>query len=440
MQSFLTRFNNFMRQFGYLPLLHAGAVVFVYLMLYLFDMVHLMPANENVTLWDAGWYMTIKNSGYSYYWYMASNSAFFPLFPYLWRLLHADALTMCLINYLIFLAGLYLLQRTFRISQLHTFLFMTLPACIFFYLPYTEAIFFLACALFLTGLQKEKMWLVVFGLFLSSTSRATAMFFVPAIICMELFSSEKWFTRKMLRNIFIYSAASLAGLMLVVFIQYYQTWEWFAFVKQQTRFWKHTFSWPTWPPFVSYGGDKIIWLDGSAFFFGIVATMLLITFFIKYCMRLRAPIFTNKAFWFSATYVFMVTMYSIMFNHKSGQGYTELQSINRYLFCTAFFYLFYTVGLQSFSFSKKHLLIYGVCLLLCCVLLGFGIPLEFLVKMFESQHRTTIFLFFLAAYLGALFAVSHPRWGDRVAVALCCLHVFLSVYTLNMFINGKWVA
>ncbi|MGZ3883087.1 MAG: hypothetical protein ACXVPD_02605, partial [Bacteroidia bacterium] len=63
-----------------------------YLVLYFFNYINTLPAAGNIIKWDAQWYSTISTNGYEYYWFMASNSAFFPLFGYTWKLLHLGSI------------------------------------------------------------------------------------------------------------------------------------------------------------------------------------------------------------------------------------------------------------------------------------------------------------------------------------------------------------
>jgi hypothetical protein len=426
------------QQFLFAVGIYVFAFTFIYAVLYFLGLINILPDKDNIVKWDAGWYGTIKDNGYQYKWYQASNSAFFPLFPYAWKLLHVKAIGICLVNFIVYLTGAFLLYVNLGIRRVHLLCYMAIPSAIFFFLPFSEALFFLFSSILLVGLFKGNIKMILVGLLLCSITRATAMFFVPAIIVMEVFNSEKLFSKQSLKNIALYSFVSLLGLMLVVLFQYSQTETWFAFAKQQFKFWHHHFSWPS-APFVSYGEDKIIWADGLALFFGLLATSLLLAYTVKFFLKKADGLMKNKAFWFSATYLFMVTVYSLFFNEKNVFGNTSLVSMNRYLFSTAFFLCFIGILLKEVQLNKTSVLFYVGVLLLTLVLLGIGMPLPFL-KEYTSYHRATIFFVAFGSYLLLYLFLKHKSLGTHVGVFLFTINILLSVYLLTLYMKGLWVA
>lgn len=430
-------FKRFFAEFGFIPLLYIVAFSFLYLCFYFLGYIDALPCEENIINWDAGYYDFIKQSGYIHHWYQASDTAFFPLFPYVWRVLHIGGLGICAFNFFVFFAGLYILHKAFQIRSLYALCFISMPSAIFFFLPYTEAFFFFFSSLILAGLHKNNRSWVIAGLFFCSLTRGTSMFFLPAILFTEIAGADD--LRRAIKDAFYYALATLAGLAVVVLIQYAQTYEWFAFARQQTKFWGHKFNWPH-LPFVTYQEGKIIWLDGLALFFGMLAITILLLFAIKFCFSSKDPVLRQKPFWFSVVYLSAVTLYSIFFNPRSDGGFTELVSINRYLFATAFFLLFFTESLKIFSANLKTAAVYFSIGLLAWFSLGVGGATTPLTALFASWHGAIIFCAGLSLYTFLFYFLLNRRYASHLATALFCFNLALSVHVLSLFIHIQWVA
>lgn len=428
-----------LKSFLTIPLIHLSVFIFLYLFFSFFGLVKEFPNSENIIRWDASWYSSIAKNGYQYFWYEASNSAFFPLFPYLWKITHLSAVGISLMNYLLCLTGLYLLFHYFEIKKKIILIYISLPSCVFFFLPFSESLFFLCTSIFLVGLKNNNQKWIVIGLLFSSFTRATAMFFIPSIIIMELFFAKNIISKQDWKNIFYYSLVSICGLMLVVIFQYAITGEWFAFAKQQVRYWHHRFSLPGFP-FVTFGGDSIIWLDGIALCFGFVATFLLTLFGIRFLLKKQVLQEQNKPLWFSITYAFMVTVYCVFFDHKSYDGSTELVSLNRYLFATSFFLVFLNEILKVIAFNFKNVLVYFFIILITAITLGLGTPLSFLTSTYQSYHRTTFFFLIILLYLLLYFFSKHEKYGNEFSTSLIAINMVLSVIVFHLYIQNHWIA
>ncbi len=422
-----------------IPFIYIVAFIFLYFLFYFLGMATELPYADKLAKFDAGIYDSIRQKGYEYQWYSGSNVGFFPLFPYVWKWLHIGYKGICLVNFLCFCTGLAILIKEFKPKPILVLCLISLPSAIFRFLPFTESFFFLFCSIFLAGYSKNKPWLIMMGLFFSSLTRPTAMFFVPAIIVAEVFHDKSFFSWKSIKNILLYSLTSLAGLFTVVLIQYYQTYEWFAFAKTQTKFWRHIFSLPQFP-LTTNGGDKILWLDGLAFFVCALASIILLVYFVKYCFQKTTPLHKNKAFWFSITFFFILLVYDIFFLPKAPHGGTELNGMNRYVFTSAFFLVFCFVAQTSFSFFYKNAIFYFLVALLVWILLGLGRPLPFLAGMFDSQHKTTIFFTYLTVYVMSYFFLLKGKYQNYISLIIFCFNLVLSVYVFNLYLNNKWVA
>lgn len=426
------------RRFALGVLLYVIVFASLYLALYFFGIFTKLPSSDNIVEWDAEWYHSIMLKGYEYYWFMASNSAFFPLFPFTWKLLHLGSVGISTLNFLLFLSGIYGLYRVFSIELPRLLLYMALPSGIFFFLPYSESFFFLFTSLFLIGLVRQDQKMILVALLLASLTRATAMFFLPGIIVMELFNAPTLFDRKAIRNILLYSAASLSGLLIVVLFQYMQTHEWFAFAKMQIRFWRHRFTIPGFP-LVSHGGEKSIWLDALAFFSGVCATFLLLVFFIrKFFTKQQHAILNNRPFWFSATYVFMLMIYCLFFDSRCLDSQTTIDSINRYVFSTSFFFIFFIFALRYFPFRTINYVWFGLLFFVAAVLCGLGGQMV-IFKGSDHMRLAGLLLFtILFIYISLHYLASHRVYGGYICFALMGLNILLSCLTLHNFISSVW--
>lgn len=415
--------------------------VCAYFALLFFGGIKGMPDTTNLIKWDAFYYHSIKENGYSHYWYMASNSAFFPFFSYLWRLLHLNAVGISIFNLSLFLYSIYLLYSTFSINIKYVLIFISLPAAIFFYVPYTESLFFFFCTLFLIGLAKDNLKLIFIGLLLASITRATALFFVPAILFMEVLSSPKPFiNKKLIVNCVVMSLASILGLLIVVLIQHYQTGVWFAFVKQQFRFWQHKLDIPGFP-LVAHGGDNALWIDGIAFILGLQATALAVGLLIKkFITKKTSSLFSNKPVLFTIPYLIMITVYSLFYNAKSFDAQTSLNSFNRYMFCNPFFFIFISFLPQIVPLSLKNYFFFVLSVLVGFFLIGLnGDPLTFFLQEKTPLTFTLLFFFVFFVYIN-LFLFSCYKFGKSSPhMILFSINLILSVYCYNNFINGGYV-
>lgn len=428
-----------------LKFLGIGFFLYLVLFLLLYSLLHfwgfyiLVPDKNNILSWDAVWYDSIRTKGYEYNPNMTSNSGFFPLFPYVWRVLHLNSLGISVFNFLLFFISMGLLYRFFRFQISKLLIYISLPTGIFFFLPYSEALFFFFTAIFLIGLKENNQKLVLWGLLLASLTRATAMFFIPSIIIMEILRSNSFLDRRGLKNILLYSGASLLGLLLVILFQYWQTHEWFAFAKQQVQFWKHSFNIPGFP-LISHRGEITLWLDGFAFFAGICSTfVLVIACFTKIVLKVKKDFFQNRAFWFSAGYILMVTVYSLFFNPKYLNAQTSIDSMNRYIFATSFFCVFFISALSYFPFNVKYYSIFAVLCLFAFLLLGFPERLAFFEGL-GAMLYTQLFFGALFIYINLHYLISHLVYGKIAAVFLFLVNVFLSTHCLHRFISLGWIA
>lgn len=142
----------------------------------------IVPGEFNEVAWDIGWYYSIVRHGYHFSETELSSVAFFPLFPYTWKLLKLDFLSCQILNGITFLAGSFLLYKIFKPKWILLLYSMAVPSAFFYFVPYSESFFYLFGAFILIGFYKKNPYLIISGLFLSILTRSAASTFIPALV------------------------------------------------------------------------------------------------------------------------------------------------------------------------------------------------------------------------------------------------------------------
>ncbi len=149
--------------------------------------------NENLSTWDAAIYKCINER-----WYKIEEScygnvrgAFFPLFPFIWKITNSSPIGISLINYLIFIVSIallviYLSRVSFRNKLIIFMVLITLPTTVIYYIPYTEALFLLTMTIAVIGLLRNRYWLYFIGFLLMAIVRPATVFVLLAILFVEL--------------------------------------------------------------------------------------------------------------------------------------------------------------------------------------------------------------------------------------------------------------
>src|SRR5688572_26117746 len=149
--------------------------------------------NENFERWDACIYQCIKDRHYineeGYYGYV--RGAFFPLFPYTWKLLHLNHIGISLLNYFLFALAVMLLVNNFlkaadNIKLLTFLLFISLPSTVVFSIPYTEAFFIITASLMFMGITKNNYKLYFIAALLLAMVRPATLFVFLSIFSIEV--------------------------------------------------------------------------------------------------------------------------------------------------------------------------------------------------------------------------------------------------------------
>lgn len=360
--------------------------------------------NIGLVHWDAGWYRSIVDEGYVFHADRTNNTAFFPLFPYIWKWSGLGATGISIFNGLIFLTGCFALFSHFRSGWKVRVLYILFSLILFYILPYSESIFFLFATLLLIGLDKDKPALVLLGILGAGLARSVCTVFFPAFILIGLSNYLETKDTRRLSWCISYSLLCIAILLSVFAIHWYQTGVWMAFSKTQT-FWNSGFRLPN-SPFSSWDPPKNVHFDQYALFIAFLCFFCCAWSFIAVLLKRKGLVKGNAAL-FSFYYLGGVAM--LMLFTRGG----TFNSINRYVFATPFFYLFLR-EVANFRFSLK--IIIGVLIAELVYLLVFWHMGTTLTRWFVlllllagtvafpyyMQQQRPMYLFIVIAIIGSL--------------------------------------
>ncbi len=372
-------------------------------------------SQNNFLNWDAMHYDAIRRNEYN-----TGMVAFFPLFPLLWSWFHIGSIGISTINGLIFIFSFSWLASVFNIQLKNVLLIASIPSFIFLFLPFSEAIFFLTSTMALVGLQKKNFTLLITGLFLAGLTRPVVAVFIPAILVLFFLSRDKSESALLKSGWLIVSCFVSFGLVLL--LQYFQTGDSLAFFRVQ-KGWGNYFRIPAFP-LSSWAGGFIVRLDAVTFLFGMIAAAIIAYLLINKLKNKPAIIQFEKSFTFSLCYLGILSL--IILFTRGG----VLNSLNRYLFCSAFFVIAINELLQRQLFNKKNVLILFVFSSVFWLLFASYVHIQALLK-FEFL---TLYLIFLLA------CTSENKVFKNIGYysILGCNVTFMMIF-FHRFLSGEWV-
>ena len=417
---------------------HVLILLTMYCILSFLGFIKGMPTNESLIQYDVVFYKSIADAGYSYAPGTQSNVAFFPLFPLIWKLSHLSSVMMSLLNLVFMLAGMVILNKVLRLRRSEFLLLLSTPSLLFCYIPYSEALFFLSCSLFIYGLDRN-FKLALLGIFLACLCRSASMTFIPVLIFTALFYIKPKRTVENRKHIIRFSlliAASLLALLLSQFIQYLQTGEFFVIFEAQKQ-WDRVFKFPT-SYLTTWDGIRLIWLDGLAFLTGVVSAVIAVIVFIRKVSGTGKTI--SPVFVFSIGYLALVTVTILFFSTVDTYlGGTSIFSLNRFVFATPFFFVFLMLSFRYFKLNVKLILYFTLISAVVWLLFNAHGYIEGLT-IFDLKYFKTK-LYFIITFLYSLVYVAMIDKNKRLQLwsGLYIFNIILQLYLFNGFFNGRWV-
>lgn len=381
--------------------------------------------------WDAGLYASIAEQGYKFTPDKAGNTAFFPLFPYTWKVLwkffSAGVEGLCIYNFTAFTLGMLILKKTFNFSWWYFLFFVSVPSNMFMYVPYSEATFFFFSSLILAGIKKVNKQMLITGLFFASMTRPSAAFFIPAIFAMEILGFED--VKSFMRNILVYSGVVVFAVFVVFGFQYYATGVWLVFFKDG---WSRHMSLPDFP-LTSWGGLRYLWLDAMALFFGLLACCILLLLVITK-LRKKENFKADKFEVFSLAYIMMALVTILLFGGKDVDGGTSLLSLNRFLMATPFF----TIMLYFLSHRIKLNYISVSIYIAVALLTLLSLNLQGTGYSGFTENSRLIFVILMFSLI-VLFMTSSKKFEEKYLPALYVIHIGIQIMLIHRFAYAGWV-
>lgn len=346
--------NSLNRNFFSAAAFHFVLAIVLYVILYWVGEIKILPNAENIIAWDVVNYYNIQHQGYIDFQQPTSNIPFFPMVALIWRWLSLTPVGAVIMNILFFLSGLYLLHRHFKFSFQTLLLFFSIPSIFFLCIPYAEALFFLTTTLVVLGLEKKNKGLVCLGLFIASMTRPSMLFFFPVIIFVECMSLKNWEwdeIKNALGRIILFFLSALAGLAMVLMIQYNATGDWLAFFHMRER---NGLQFPVFP-LTTWRGAKMLWLDGFAFAVAFASFLYAAFIFFKKMIPSKiAKSYPPKSVLFSLAFLSMTMVHILFFNDKDPvSGTSTLFGLNRFVFATSSFIIIFAYFKERLDFSLK---------------------------------------------------------------------------------------
>ena len=418
--------------FGFVKVLgfHLFVLIATFTCLYFIGVIEFIPTNSNIVQWDAGWYSSIVSEGYVYKKSIQSNTGFFPLFPFLWKISKLSAIGISILNYGVFILGVLLVKISLpNVKNQTVLLSLSFPSLLFMYVPYSEALFFMSSALFLYGNYIDSKKLKIVAILIMSLTRPTIFFFLPAIIFSELMSSAS--LKSKLIDMLIYTSVILLGTSVSFYIVGISSGNFFAYSDSQINNWSHVFSLPQFP-LTTWRGYRILWLDAFGLWIVLSSLAASIIYFVK-TVSSKWKVVYDKNMLLSLSYLSMTFIYVLFFHAKEEKsGLTSILSLNRYVFCSPFFiYLFY----YYFSNDKIQInKVLGFGIVFTVALIGF--PFYSMIEL--SYLKSIVFVFGVMMFF--IIQVI-PRGKNNIALFLMVygVNVFLQVYLFQSFLKGNWI-
>jgi hypothetical protein len=403
----------------------------MYALLFFLGLVKMLPTEISILQWDANWYKSIAHHNYWYSTTEQSNSGFFPLFPLLWKCLNTGAIGISLFNWVIGLAGILMLAKTFTISNKTILLFLSFPSLFFIYVPYAESLFLVFGALLLFGIKKNKPHYVVIGSFLAACTKATAIFFIPSFAIMLLFS-QPLSQFNVLKSIWSFSLFSLSvclGIATVVLLQYMQTGIWLAYFKTQSSLWGRAFNVPVFP-LTTWDASRLLSLDAFAFIIGVAAFAFLISQCFRIINSYRFKILSyDTSYWFSVGFLVMVLFSILFFNPiDAATQTTSILSINRYMIVSPFLLIMLHNHTDTAELTAKQLV--GLSLFVLFILLSF--------KWDWKPNTIGVFLGLGVYIIGYVLIVKEARFMN-LSWVFYLVNSFLQLLLFDSFLSAYWV-
>lgn len=427
-------FSKLTRNYTLLIIAYTILYFIMYNVLYFFQIVDEYPNAINIVKCDAAYYESIKNIGYLFKENEASNSGFFPLFPYFWKYTTLSSVGISILNGLIYIVSLNILCKIIKPEPIVLGLYMSLPCLFIMFTPYTEPLFFLFSTGIIYGLIHKDNKILLISFLLASLTRASFLFFIPALLGVELMNKPfndilKPYTWKSIQ-IWPYLVMILA-VVIVGSIQYIQVDQFFAYYKMQSNVWGRNFNFPTIP----FGRDSNSWivkLSWLNLWVGLFISLIGLRYLYHWIIKDENIQSENKHILFSIIFLVMTFLSIVFFNpkwywyHEGSYNGTILAGINRYLQANPFMLVFLV-----YIYNKTKSNVYFIILfILSTYITWLLIDYKFYDNIHSLRDVSTVSGFLLLYWIYYYY-----RWKS-LGFTIILYSVFLQCMLFNFYMKN----
>jgi len=410
--------------------IHLGILVLLYSIMYFAGIIDTLPNNSSLMQWDAWWYKSILNDGYSYTPGEQSNIAFFPLFPLIWGLTGFNALQISILNLVLMLSGMLILSKALKMDKFGLMLMLSVPSLFFCYVPYSEGLFFFAGALIIYGMKENKM-LAAAGIFLACLTRSVSLLFMPVLLLVLLLKFKPGVSnRNLLKEIFFYILMAVIPLLFVSCLHYYVSGRFMVFFEVQ-KYWDRFLRIPE-LYLTTWDGARLVWLDGLAFLSGLLTFVFCIALVIR---KIKNPFKRVPSYIaFSAGIICLLAASSLLYAGTDALGGTSIYSLNRFIFASPFFPVLLSLCIWHYSNSERKIYLF----------VGVSVITWMLFNMHGELHglnfwQTKIYFVLVFAYSSSYLFMSRSIAGVKIKYLIYMLNTFLQLYLFEQFLRGQWL-
>jgi hypothetical protein len=398
--------------------------------------------NTNITRWDCAAYNNIKEYKYNKE-HCGGEMAFawFPLFPFFWKLTHLNALGISVLNLIFYLFAVYLLSSLFfnkghgkwETLSLYALLF-SFPGSVVYYVPYTEAMFILLVSVSLWGLFKNNYWIYAIGICLAAMTRSVAVILLATFFAAEflVFLKERKF-KTFLFNFFKKIIPLLVGTFSAALVQlYYGSGHLFKFIEAH-KYWGTKLRIPDtlidWS-FESWGNNV-----ATIFFIVVPCLIYIIYMFIKKLkketdMKEEDDKEKQKEYFFNLSVVYTIVMFLFILFYKGGC----LSGITRYIISTPFFFIIMFVGYDKVRQLPKAIQYSVFIILLTLSMIFFRLP-AFSNKWDFSDMGYILIL----TNIGFVLFNQRNYLFKSLFYIIVFFNVLWATYMYNMLLTDSWI-
>jgi hypothetical protein len=393
--------------------------------------------------WDADLYNNIKENGYDTI--SAGGDyifAFFPLFPFIWKITGLTAVQISLVNYFLWISSLIMLILLFTNKETkyrwrYFIVQAGIPMLVVFLIPYTEGLYMITMTFALWGLLKNKYGLYFIGALLASMTRQSV-----SILLLTVFFTEFYFfvrqrqLSKTLKSFVLKALPLIIGTVFVSLIQYSYGSDHVTKFIEVEKYWGFGLKWPG--AFTDWAHEQyctnlplmLIILPALVAFLGYHT-------FRNLASKKPADIETtpessekeNREYLYILSTVYLIGISLTILILKGG----ALNGLSRFVFCTPF----YVIALFMLR-DKVSRVDQKILAMLFAVVVILAMSAFFLFSYSKSWNFSDLgfFLFFFQIAFFTFTKLISNRW---LLAAFILLSALWASFLFSMFLSNAWL-